>query len=56
MQDAIAMIQETRGDSSKCPLKIYGQILEKNALIENLNIADDEVLIYEIKIDTDPRA
>ena len=30
--------------------------MEMDKLIENLNIADDETLIYEIKIDQDPRA
>ena len=35
---------------------MHGQILPKHKLIEEINVADDEVLIYEIQYDRDARA
>jgi len=38
------------------PIKINGAILDRSALIDQINVADDEILMYEVRISQDPKA
>jgi hypothetical protein len=44
----------TKGNIDLFPISAHGIILERNALIEDCNIADDEILMYEVAIN-DPK-
>ena len=40
-------------DDSEIPITIDGKILKRSALIEDINVADDEVLMYEVAVESD---
>jgi hypothetical protein len=49
-------IYATKGNIDLFPISAHGSILERNTLIEDCNIADDEILMYEVAITNDPKA
>ena len=53
-QDVHDYIYKTKGKFD-VPLVINGKILNRNRLIEECDIADDEVLMYEIAWETDSK-
>jgi hypothetical protein len=46
----------TKGDPKQLPIKINGAILDRSAFIDQINVADDEILMYEVRISQDPKA
>jgi hypothetical protein len=40
----------TKGDPKQLPIKINGTILDRSAVIDQINVADDEILMYEVRI------
>lgn len=54
LEDAKQMIQEIKGDMSKLPFAIHARLLQHNRLIDEANIANDEVIVMEMKITFEP--
>ena len=55
-QDIAAKIEETDGDLGHFPLEVHGEILLKEKMIEEINVADDETLLMELRLTIDPRS
>jgi hypothetical protein len=45
-------VYETEGKTEYLPLEVNGEILSLTSTIEEVNIADNEILIYEVKLNT----
>lgn len=43
-------IYATNGDPKLLPIQINGKILDRSATIDQINVADDETLMYEVRI------
>lgn len=54
MDDARELLNELNGNLSKLPLIIQGRVLEPSTLIEDARIANDELIVMEMKITFDP--
>jgi hypothetical protein len=49
-------IYATNGDPKLLPIEVNGSILDRSATIDSINVADDEVLMFEVRISQDPKA
>lgn len=49
-------IYATNGDPKLLPININGKVLDKSATIDQINVADEETLMYEVRITQDPKA
>ena len=48
-------IYATNGNPDQLPIDVHGELLDRTATIDAINVADNEVLMLEIKISTDQR-
>lgn len=50
IEDAKQMLAEINGDLKKMPLQIQGRLLAPTTFIEDANIANNELIVLEMKI------
>lgn len=50
------MLVDIDNDLSKLPLQIQARILQPNQLIDEVNVADQELILIEMKISFDKNA
>jgi len=43
-------VYATEGDSSQLPIEVHGEILSPSRILDEINVADNEVLLYEIML------
>jgi ubiquitin C-terminal hydrolase len=55
VEDISEQIYATNGNPDQLPIEVHGQLLDRAATIEAINVADNEVLMLEVKISTDQR-
>lgn len=55
IEDAIQMVNELRGDLSKLPMPIQARLLEDSQTIEEINVANNELIVMEMKITFDSK-
>ena len=54
--DSMSAAQNAIGtDYSQLPLEVHGKVLDPHELIEDINVADDELIIFEWRIVFDPK-
>lgn len=49
-EDINNQVYGTQGDESQLPIEVVAEVLEKHMTIDQLNLADGEILVYEIKL------
>jgi hypothetical protein len=49
-------IYATNGDPKNLPIQVNGTILDRAATIDSINVADEEILMFEVRISQDPNA
>lgn len=53
--DISEQIYATHGNADQLPIEVHGLLLDRAATIDAINVADNEVLMLEVKISADPR-
>ena len=55
LEDISEQIYATNGNPDQLPIEVHDQLLDRAATIDAANVADNEVLMLEVKISTDQR-
>lgn len=56
IEDVKQMLSEINNDLNKLPLAVQARVLEPSQMIDEINVADQELIVMEFKISFDKNA
>jgi len=56
IEDINSKVYATDGDSDQLPIEVHGEVLPRHFSIDQINVADGEILVNEIMLDRDSKA